>query len=176
MESIGRRKNTKQLKLPFRADQIGTVAQMVRAAQSARRRSGWRGLPASPPGSFLDAVLSAFRTESSIPLEIPWSYVLSLISWRLVQSKSTVVIAGDAQELDLWLTVLGESGSGKTLTQQILNSALEIASDFGEPVSAAAWLQCLSDQNGRAHWVRDEWGQMFRLISDPRSPLGGVRD
>ncbi len=171
-----KRKRAKQLELPFDPEQIREIVRVARSARRARQRTQWRGLPASPPGTFLDAVTTAFRKESNIPLELPWAYAISLLSWRLVQAKNTLQVAGESQELDIWLTVLGPSGGGKTLSQKLLADALGMTSEFGDPVSAAAWLECLADQGGRAHWVRDEWGQIFRMITDSRSSLGGVRD
>ena len=132
----------------------------------------------TPPGSFLDVVIEEVRKKTDLPTEIALAAVLSQIGAALAQAGTTVAWPDDPRpvEMTLWILVLAPSGSGKTLLRNLVTDALQLnLTELAEPGSARAFLETLRDQNGKAIWDRDEYGQLMRQIADG-GPLGPLRD
>jgi hypothetical protein len=159
-----------------RAARIATMRVLRSVGREAADTRRWRGMAATPPNTIINAVVGAFRRETNIPLEIPWAMVITMLAWMLVSNRSRIFHAGMYMELDTWITCLAPSGASKTFTQRVLGSALGVGPTFGEPVSGAAYLDCLAEREGIHLWIRDEWGQFMRQMVDSRSPLAEARD
>lgn len=142
---------------------------------NAEQSLAWRGTAACPPGTLIDAVIQAFRKHTNAPLELPFSVVMTMLAWRLVQAGARLHVAGTDLSADLWTVVLASSGSLKTLTQRTIGAPLGLEPNFEGADSAAKWIAELERVAGVALWIRDEWGQQVRNIADPKSPLGDIR-
>jgi hypothetical protein len=132
----------------------------------------------TPPGSFLDIVIDQVRQNTDLPPEIALSVVLSQIGATLAQAGTTVSWPDDHRpvELTLWILVLAPSGAGKTLLRNLVADALQLNPiELPEPGSARAFLDGFRNLDGKALWVRDEYGQLMRQIADG-GPLGPLRD
>lgn len=132
----------------------------------------------TPPGSFADVVIAQVREKTDLPPEIALAVVLSQIGAALAQVGTTVSWPDDHRpvELTLWILVLAPSGAGKTLLRNLVADALQLhPKELAEPGSARAFLESLRDRDGKALWVRDEYGQLMRQIADG-GPLGPLRD
>lgn len=160
----------------FGPETISGIRAIRALAAAARPSSGWLGEPSCPPDTLLGAVINAFRQWTNISLELPWAMVMIMLSSRLLQNNTRLEVAGTTIECDLWIVLLAASGASKSLVKKLLSEALDIDASFPEVVSAAAWVEALAEQHGTALWIRDEWGQIVREISDPRSPMGQIRD
>lgn len=137
---------------------------------------GWRGTYAVPPASALERVLSAFRQETNIPLELPFFAFLHFVSGLLLQRGSK--IAGPVGELapELWTVVLAPSGAGKTWAVSVLEEAAGLEGmAFTEPASGAAFLEALA-QKSPALWTQDEIAQKLKQIETPNSPLSDAKE
>ena len=146
------------------------------------RATGHRRLGAveavTPPGSFADVVIDQVRQKTDLPPEIALAVVLSQIAAALAQAGTTVSWPDDHRpvELTLWMLVLAPSGAGKTLLRNLVADALQLhPEELAEPGSARAFLDALRERDGKALWVRDEYGQLMRQIADG-GPLGTLRD
>lgn len=144
-----------------------------------RMRSGLNEVDAvSPPGCLLDVVISELRSKTDLPPEIGLAVVHSLLSATLAQNGTTVRWPGETHgsEMAMWHLLLAPSGAGKTLVRNLISDALGLQlGELPEPGSARAFLNALAELNGKACWVRDEYGQLMRSIADG-GPLGGLRD
>lgn len=132
----------------------------------------------TPPGSFLAVVIDEVRRQTDLPPEIGLGVVMSQLGAALTQAGSTVSWPGDHRrvEMAMWMVVLAPSGAGKTLLRSLVDEALGLGvKALPEPGSARAFLTGLSECNGTALWVRDEYGQLVRQIADG-GPLGPLRD
>jgi hypothetical protein len=134
----------------------------------------WRGLLATPPGSLLSTVVSAFRQETDIPLEIPFFAVMHFLSAHLLAKGVVVEFVGQEVRPDLWSIVLADSGSGKTFATNLLEKYMGLESTFPEPASAAKFVADLSTHN-RALWVRDEFAQFLKAL-DQQPHMSEIRD
>ncbi|MDQ3289593.1 MAG: hypothetical protein M3Q42_15365 [Pseudomonadota bacterium] len=135
----------------------------------------WRGLLATPPGSALQTILSSFRTETDMPLELPFFSFIHSVS-QLLMSKGVVVKGSiGTQHMELWTIVLAPSGSGKTLAYEIVSKAAPVNYHFPEPASGAAFIQALAE-NPTTHWAQDEFGQKLKQIEQSGSPMSDCKD
>ena len=134
----------------------------------------WRGKSAIPAGSFVDVAVSAFKVATDIPLELPASVAMSLISTRLIQKGAVVNFGGSMVSPALWTVILAASGAGKTYTANTLMKYTTIADCFPEPSSAAKFVEDLATHN-RSLWLRDEFGQFLKSI-DQQTHLAEMRD
>lgn len=131
----------------------------------------------SPPGSLVDAVVSALARHTDLPPLLGVATVMSLISAAMVCGKTTVRWQDSPpSEMDLWLIALAGSGAGKTWIRNVVSDAVGITVPvFPEPASGPAYLDALQALGGRAYWPRDEYGQLLRAVADG-GPRGDLRD
>lgn len=122
----------------------------------------WRGMEIIPPRSFLDEVAALFYRTTDFPLEIPVFLALHSIAAYLLDSGAAVRVAGRTMGPDLWTTILAPSGSGKTLTTEVLARVLPLR-QFPEVTSAARFIEELARHN-RAAWFQDEWAQVLKRM------------
>ena len=178
------RKSPRQLALP-----LSGVERMIEAASRSREAretiramllvrknhtSAWRGQSAVPPGSFAEVVTEAFRQATDIPLELPLSAVITLISGRLLEAGCLIDLHGQTVKPSLWTVVLAPSGAGKTFaTRRVLDIAGQ-KNLFPDPASAAKFVQDLAAHNN-ATWIRDEFGQFLRSL-DQQTHMAELRD
>lgn len=152
------------------------VAEAVRVAVSAnlldakQDRPGWRGMMAVPPGSGIERVLSAFRSETDIPLEVPFFSFIHFVSGWLM-SKG-VLLDGPMGEMspELWTIVLAGSGAGKTWAAEAVEAAAPVKSNFAQPASAKAMLDNFTQP--WCLWTQDEIAQILKQIEKSDGPLG----
>lgn len=123
----------------------------------------WRGLIATPPGTFLEDVVSCFKERTNIPLELPFFAAMSFVSAHLLKNGAYVDFAGQKVKPDLWTVLLAESGAGKSFATSQLKNAMGIKKTFPECVSGAAFLESMQDQNNDL-WIRDEFGQLLKSL------------
>lgn len=132
-----------------------------------------------PPGTLLDVIVEQVKNETDLPPEIALTAFFSIVSAALAQQGVTVAWHDDPAnpaEMALWLVVLAPSGAGKTWIRNLITQALGIALvELPEPGSARVFLDSLQQLDGRATFVRDEYGQLMKAITDG-GPLGQLRD
>lgn len=138
-------------------------------------KEDWRGLMAVPPGSPLERVLSAFRSESDIPLELPFFAFLHFVSGWLLSKQIKVSVKGKVFYPELWTIVLADSGCGKTLAHNIIAKEAPIKSTFPEPNSGARFIEALG-QNNFSLWFQDEIAQKLKQIETPAGPLSDIKE
>ncbi|MGD1327128.1 hypothetical protein ACNHE5_19850 [Pandoraea pnomenusa] len=150
-----------------------SLVQMMLQAKTPA--TGWRGMFAVPPGSAIELVLSAFRRETNVPLEIPFFGFLHFVSGMLLANETR--ITGPIGEIspELWTVVLAPSGSGKTFAVSVIEEASPVKAEFPEAVSGAAFLEGLAEHSP-ALWLQDEIAQKLKQIEDPKSPLGDAKE
>jgi hypothetical protein len=132
-----------------------------------------------PPGTVLDAVVRELRDATDLPPEMGLVYTIGLLSAALSQAGSTVTLPGVAApvELAVWIILLAPSGAGKTLVRNLILRALGLdLRELPEPGSARAYLDGLAACDGRAIWLRDEFGQLIKQITNSGGPLAPLRD
>lgn len=163
---------------PSLFDVVGSSSEArdtVRAMLALRRTSeSWRGLIATPPGSLLETVVAAFRSQTDIPLEIPFMATLHLLSAHLLAQDVVVEFAGQEVRPDLWSVVLADSGSGKTYATNQLQKVTGVESSFPEPASAAKFVEDLKSHN-RSLWIRDEFAQFLKSL-EQQQHLAELKD
>lgn len=125
----------------------------------------WRGLLATPPGGFLEAVLSAFYNKTDIPLEIPFFTAMSYVSAHLLKEKIVFEFDGIEHSPEIWTVILAESGAGKTFSSKLIERATGSCPDFPDSASAAKFIQNLSE-NPQSFWLRDEFGQFLKSLNE----------
>lgn len=134
----------------------------------------WRGLIATPPSSLLSTVISAFRTNTDIPLEIPFFATLHFLAAHMLAKGITVEFVGQTVRPDLWTVVLASSGSGKTFATGVLEKFTGQEASFPEPASAAKFIEDLATHNNEM-WVRDEFAQFLKAL-DQQPHMTEIRD
>jgi hypothetical protein len=140
------------------------VRERVRAMLTAvQTTESWRGLVATPPGSLLDRIISAFQKASDIPLEIPFFVPLHIISAELLHRGIQIDFSGQRIRPDLWTIILAESGAGKTLTTNELRNTMEVNPDllFPQAATTARFVMELAEHNNSL-WIRDEILQLLK--------------
>jgi len=147
------------------------VRVMLMAQQSG---DSWRGLVATPAGTLLDKVVSAFRQSTDIPLEIPFFVTFHLLSAELLKRDIVADFTGRTVRPDLWTIILGESGSGKTYTTDEIMKVTGVDDTFPEAASTARFVMELAEHN-KALWVRDEIGQFLKNMEE-QSYLTELKD
>ena len=76
----------KQLSLVFddlTPEAKGYIAHVASARRRAKKNN-WRGWAAVPPGSLLESIIVAFRDQTNIALEIPFTTFMHHISGALI--------------------------------------------------------------------------------------------
>lgn len=134
----------------------------------------WRGLVATPPGSLLATVVSAFRNATDIPLEIPFFATLHFLSAHLLRLGVSIDFVGQTVRPDLWSVVLADSGTGKTFATNVLERFTDEQANFPEPASAAKFVELLAQHNN-GMWVRDEFAQFLKAL-DQQPHMVEIRD
>lgn len=152
-------------------DARGTVRTMLKVRQNPDH---WRGLMATPPGSLLETVISAFHASTDIPLEIPFFATLHFLSANLLARGVTLDFAGQTVRPDLWSVVLAESGAGKTFATNLLERFTNQPAMFPEPASSAKFVEDLAQYN-HGMWVRDEFAQFLKAL-EQQPHLAELRD
>lgn len=154
-------------------DELKAILKIEREAKQA-----WRGVIATPPGSLLEAVCTAFYEYTDIPLEIPFFVTISLISSLLLRDDVIIDFQGATVRPDLWTVILATSGAGKTLTEKTVRRSgekggLELRL-MPDCASAAAFVQQLKEKN-KGIWIRDEFSQFLKAI-ETQSYLQELKD
>lgn len=142
---------------------------------SAAPDGHWRGIIAVPPASPIERVLSAFKTETDIPLELPFFTMLHFVSGWLLSQKVKLTVKGKELYPELWTIILADSGAGKTLAHNIIAKEAPVKSVFPEPASGAAFIDALSQKNFSL-WFQDEIAQKLKQIESPGTPLSDVKE
>lgn len=140
------------------------VRDRVRAMLTAvQAKESWRGLVATPPGSLLDRIISAFQQASDIPLEIPFFVPLHILSAELLRRNIQIDFSGQLVRPDLWTIILAESGAGKTFTTSELRHTMEIDPSllFPQAATTARFVMELAEHNNSL-WIRDEILQLLK--------------
>lgn len=152
------------------------------AMLASRHQNGehWRGLFAVPPGSLIEMVVSEFNQKTNLPLEIPFFVTMSYLSGYLL--KKGIYLQTDVGRVDpdIWTVILAPSGAGKTFTQKKIRDALgEMMTDAefnGTGIASAAAFIDLLSQHPRGIWVRDEFAQLLKGVSDESGPMAELKD
>lgn len=170
-EIYARLQHRKALELLAAKSESGDLFKMLLAV-----RDTWRGMPAVPPGSFLEGVLTAFAERTDIPLEIPFSAVMSFLSAELLHRGVTINFDGRNIYPDIWTIVLAESGSSKTYATSRIKDIIEFDNSklFDNPSSAAKFVDLLVTRN-HTLWLRDEFAQLLHQI-DNQSYMAELKD
>lgn len=129
-----------------------------------RMGESWRGLMATPPGSLLDKVITAFKTETNIPLEIPFFATMHHLSTHLLWNNVKIQFAGNELNPDLWTIVLAQSGSSKTFSVRTIEKAVGETHAFPSPGSSANFIKQLAEGYNRHGWVQDEMGKFLKSM------------
>lgn len=113
---------------------LGGTSESSRIARCLLRypeEKSWGGYQYCPPGSLLDVTVKEFDQKTHAPLELPLFITLTMLSAILLQRQVKLRITGvkKAQEVFLWVMLLAESGSLKSLT---LSSIAEVVEEAGE--------------------------------------------
>lgn len=127
----------------------------------------WRGMVATPPGSFLETMLEAFKERTDIPLEIPFFSSMHFISQHLLSKNITINFLGNLVKPDLWNVILAPSGSSKTYTISSIRKVLDEDVGLPEPSSAAKFIELLQEFNNGG-WVQDEFGKFLSGLELPQ--------
>jgi len=147
-------------------DIVGTIRSMIQIKNNIKDE--WRGLVATPPGSFLENVIKCFYDKTDIPLEIPFFTALHYLSAYLL--KSGVYIDFDGQKIkpDLWSVILAQSGAGKTFASKAIGRFIDQKADFPDVASSAKFVEELSKHNN-GFWLRDEFAQFLKSVENQLS-------
>ena len=137
----------------------------ISAIISIEERQKWHGHDAVPPSSLLDEVLRSFERNTDIPLEIPFSAVITYLSGFLCAQGAKVRISG-TQTISpkTWIVTLADSGAGKTFaTSKVGKSLGEGVPKLENTSSGVALIQAIQ-KTPRGVWIRDEFGQYLRSL------------
>lgn len=133
----------------------------------------------SPPGSLLDVIVRVITQHTDLPPVLGVVTCFAMLSSALAESGSHVEWYDDPHktEFALWLLMLAGSGEGKTWLREVLCEALGLSPRLlPEPGSPEAFIDKLQELNGRALWMRDEFGQLLAKMKQQGGPLSGLRD
>lgn len=169
----------KQLSLVFddlTPEAKGYIAHVASARRRAKKNN-WRGWAAVPPGSLLESVIVAFRDQTNIALEIPFTTFIHHVAGALISDGVEIEYNGHKMDADFWTVVLAGSGGGKTWTEKTIRGGLggEVAVIDSGAASAAKWLDELAE-NPRGLWIRDEFFQLLKSMDRDGSPLAELKD
>lgn len=123
----------------------------------------WRGLVATPPGSFVEKILEIFNEKTNIPLEIPFFTALHYISAYLLANDVIVNVKGQILKPDIWTVILARSGAGKTFASNTIGKYIGEEPNFPDSASSAKFIENLSKFNN-GFFLRDEFGQYLKSI------------
>lgn len=123
----------------------------------------WRGLVATPPGSFIEKILEIFNEKTNIPLEIPFFTALHYISAYLLANNVVVNVKGQILKPDIWTVILARSGAGKTFASSTIGKYIGEEPNFPDSASSAKFVENLSKFN-KGFFLRDEFGQYLKSI------------
>lgn len=171
----------RQKQLSFVFDNLTPEAQgyvaHVAAARRRAKKNNWRGWSAVPPGSLLETVIQAFRDNTNIGLEIPFTTFMHHVAGALISADVQIDYDGHKLDADFWTVVLAGSGGGKTWTEKQIRTGLggQVAVIDSGAASAAKWLDELA-QNPRGLWIRDEFFQLLKSMERDGSPLAELKD
>ena len=134
----------------------------------------WQGAMTVPPGSILDDVMTVFREETDIPLELIAFSLFHFMSGYLLSKQVTINGQFGTSFAELWTIVLAESGSGKSLSHDTIASCSAVKSDFPEPSSAAKFIDSFQDHNFHLMFI-DEVAQLLKNIEKKGGPLADMK-
>lgn len=123
----------------------------------------WRGLVATPPGSFIEKILEIFNEKTNIPLEIPFFTSLHYLSAYLLQNDVCINVKNQILKPDIWTVVLAQSGAGKTFASSTIGKYIGEEASFPDSASSAKFIENLSKHN-KSFFLRDEFGQFLKNI------------
>ena len=123
----------------------------------------WRGLVATPPGSFVEKILEIFNEKTNIPLEIPFFTSLHYLSAYLLQNDIHINVKNQILKPDIWTVVLASSGAGKTFASSTIGKYIGEEAGFPDSASSAKFVENLSKYN-KSFFLRDEFGQFLKNI------------
>lgn len=156
-----------------------SASSFVRTAYKARKSvdESWRGMMAVPPGSLLEIILNEFKSNTNIPLEIPFITFLHYVGGYLLSKNIQIEVQGQLLQADFWTIVLAESGAGKTWTSSQISKALNGAvPEFnGNSSSAAAFIESL-EKTPRGLFTRDEFLQFIKQLEQSGGNMSEVKD
>lgn len=156
------------LELPI-MEEFGRLSEdgqkFISAILSIEERQKWHGHDAVPPSSLLDEVLRSFERNTDIPLEIPFSAVITYLSGFLCAQGTKVRISGtQVISPKTWIVTLADSGAGKTFATSKVGKILgEGVPKLENTSSGVALIQAIQ-KTPRGIWIRDEFGQYLRSL------------
>lgn len=117
-----------------------------------------------PENNVLRKVVRNFDVETDIPLELPAFYTIAFIAAFLLNKRVRLIKNGQYIYPDMWLMILAPSGSSKTFSESIIETASGIKPNFSAGfASAKAYLFELEKSNYGFLFV-DEVGQLLKGI------------
>lgn len=140
-----------------------TIKGMLQVKQNIKEE--WRGLIATPPGSFLENVISCFYERTDIPLEIPFFTSIHYLSYYLLENGIHIEFDNKIIKPDLWSVILAQSGAGKTYASKAISTFIDIKPNFQDVASSAKFVEELS-KNNNGFWLRDEFAQFLKSIEN----------
>lgn len=151
-----------------KSDQKDEVYARVKALLNVKREGVWRGLLATPPGSFIEDVVREFEKKTDIPLEIPFFISFHALAGYLLRQEIKLQVGHNIIEPDIWTVVAGKSGSGKsfassTITKAIPNYREDVELSMTGIASGAKFIEALSHQS-RGNWTRDEYVEFYKKL------------
>jgi hypothetical protein len=159
-------------------DQKSYIAATSSVRYRQKKKGTWRGMPAVPPGSLLETVLSEFQKNTNIPLEIPFATFIHYVAGALIGKSVSINFQGKKMAPDFWTIVLAQSGAGKTWTEKELASGfvgIDVPLLNTGAVSAARFIGDLQAKP-QSLWIRDEYFQILKSIDTPGSPMADVKE
>lgn len=140
---------------------VETIKSMLEVKKSITEE--WRGLVATPPGSFLENVISCFYNRTDIPLEIPFFTSLHYLSYYLLKTGVHIEFDNQIIKPDLWTVLLAQSGAGKTFASKAIGNFIDLKPNFPDVSSSAKFVEELSKHNN-GFFLRDEFAQLLKSI------------
>jgi hypothetical protein len=134
---------------------------------ASRIDDNWRGMFATPPGSLLETVINAFKTQTNIPLEIPFFATMHYLSQHLLAEGVQIDFMGNTINPDLWNVILAPSGSSKSFTLNSIKKIIKTEDGMPEPASSAKFIDNMQEHN-KSGWVQDEFGKFLASLDLPQ--------
>ena len=124
----------------------------------------WRGNLAIPPQNFIENVVSIFKNETDIPLEIPFFLSLNFVAAELLRLNVSIDFSDQTIKSDIWTVILAESGSSKTFATNVFEKAIEPKNLFDSGIQSAAKFIEELQKNNNGFWIRDEFAQLLKAM------------
>ena len=140
------------------------VKDTIKALIFAKNAINWRGNLAIPPASFFEDIISVFRNETDIPLELPFFASVNFIAARLLNLNVIIDFSGQNIKSDIWTIILAESGSAKTFAFNIFEKALDVENILDTGIQSSAKFIEELQNNNNAIWIRDEFAQLLKAM------------